>query len=250
MEDWWVEAATSFVPYVNITAQLADKPDQGLLYKKGGRAFPYVVVMDPEGDVIVGRGGGFRPRSPRVLENALAKVREIIDLRRTVGSGRAEPLARARLTLLEGLSIPRKADPEAMAAAAAMPGIEPALIERYRRYRRMLPFQQVIDRYRRELGALSRDDKAGRQAAYDRTARAMYELFRQGKTIDKRGETHFSDYWRLVFSGAILARDQDSARSSLAVYQKAYGGNPSLKLRIDRMKKQLDDLEGAEGPSK
>ncbi len=40
------------VLFCNVTTRLAKDPDQGLLRRKGGRGFPYMVFMDARGEVI------------------------------------------------------------------------------------------------------------------------------------------------------------------------------------------------------
>ena len=76
-------AGKDFVPYVNISARLQDKPDQGLLREIGARSFPTTVVMDTNGRVILRNdtAGPLRPDAEKRVRGAVEVASELVKAR-------------------------------------------------------------------------------------------------------------------------------------------------------------------------
>ena len=76
-------AGKDFVPYVNISARLQDKPDQDLLREIGARSFPTTVVMDADGQVILRNdtAGAFRPNAENRVRGAVEVASELVKAR-------------------------------------------------------------------------------------------------------------------------------------------------------------------------
>ena len=55
LSDWWVKESKKFVPYLNISAQLEDKPDQKLMREYDLRGFPSFIFLDDSGLLLFGR---------------------------------------------------------------------------------------------------------------------------------------------------------------------------------------------------
>ena len=68
----------------------------------------------------------------------------------------------------------------------------------------------------------------------------MFKVYQEGEPIYDTGLRVFSDYWRLVFSGAILTKNLEVAEKSLAVYRRVYSNNPQMRERLAQMARELD----------
>ena len=71
----------------------------------------------------------------------------------------------------------------------------------------------------------------------------MLELYRAGTRLNDARINIFSDYWRLVFDGAITAKDLGAAETALTTYRRAYGSRADLKPRINLMSSKLAALK-------
>jgi hypothetical protein len=77
----------------------------------------------------------------------------------------------------------------------------------------------------------------------------MLAFYRQGLVLDDPRAGIFSDYWRLVFEGALQEEDVEAAARALTVYRQAFGSRPDLKNRIDLMAKRLGSLRKSQEQS-
>lgn len=246
-------AGKEFVPYVNISARLQDKPDQDLLREIGARSFPTTVVMDADGQVILRNdtAGAFRPNAEKRVRSAVEVATELVQTRSRVKNSEdgstEQAAAKASLLLLETIMDLRKSSEAEQKAAAATPGVPKGLLERFERWSAYQPINRLLQEYVRKVRALDSEDKAGRGKLYLETSRQMLELYRAGTRLTDARINLFSDYWRLVFDGAIDARDVAAAEAALTTYRRAFGSRADLKPRISKMGSRLaalkDELE-------
>ena len=155
--------------------------------------------------------------------------------------------AKASLLLLETIMDLRKSSEAEQKAAAATAGVPKELLERFERWSAYQPINRLLQEYVRKVRALDSEDKVGRGKLYLETSRQMLELYRAGTRLTDARINLFSDYWRLVFDGAIDARDVAAAEAALTTYRRAFGSRADLKPRISKMGSRLaalkDELE-------
>jgi hypothetical protein len=238
-EQWWIEMAKErFVPYLNISSRLPSTPDPNLLQSMGGRGFPYFVILDPDGErVVPGKAyPQFRPMNAAGTEAALSGVVELIRARVRAEREPDSPALAANRKLLERLLIDGKVSDIAAEAATKVEGVDPILAQRFRA-------QEVIVRYTFSVRPLERDDQEGRRAAFESAAREMLELHRSGPSLLDPSLRIFSDYCRLVFTGALLAGDVAVAEKTLGEYRRRFGSTGQMRERIDRMQLDLESLK-------
>ena len=242
--DWWKKNSNSFVPYVNISAQLADKPDQGLLREIGARSYPTCVIMDTEGKVILRNdtAGAFRPTTESRLMTAVGVVQELLDARAAVEADGEDATARASRAILEAILGLRSTQLKELDEMADLPGIDSDLKARFRRWRAVEPISKVLKDYVAKVKSIDRSDTAARTKEFHQASKNMLEIYRKGQVLDDPRAGIFSDYWRLVFEGAIVEQDVEVATKALSVYRRAFGSRADLKNRIDRMAKRLGEL--------
>ena len=242
-------AGKNFVPYVNISARLQDKPDQGLLREIGARSFPTTVVMDADGQVILRNdtAGAFRPDAEKRVRGAVEVAAELVRARSQVksaeeGSGE-QKAAKASLLILEAIMELSKPSQEELDRAAKTEGLSEDLRARYARWSAYQPIQRLLQEYVRKVRSLDSEDKIGRGKLYLETSGAMLELYRSGTRLNDARLNLFSDYWRLVFDGAITAKDAPAAEVALTTYRRAFGSRPDLIPRISKMSSKLSALK-------
>ncbi|MBT6540052.1 MAG: hypothetical protein HOM39_00595, partial [Planctomycetes bacterium] len=148
LSDWWVKESKKFVPYLNISAQLEDKPDQKLMREYDLRGFPSFIFLDDAGLLLFGREPYWRPDSLASLGQGLNQVEVLFQLRKQVQENPQDSIARARLTLIEGLLDPSRVDVARMDAAAKVEGVPEELVEEWSMTRIDAKFLSIFEPYR------------------------------------------------------------------------------------------------------
>ncbi len=240
-----------FVPYVNISAQLPDKPDQGLLRAIGSRSFPTCVIMDTDGKVILRNdtAGAFRPTTEKRLRASLEVVQELLQLRSAVKADPEDSSAQASLKVVESILDIRSIPLAELDRLIEEPGISRQLTQRYRRWRAVKPVTELLQNYVAKVRKIPRSDTAARTREFHSAAGKMLAFYRQGLVLDDPRAGIFSDYWRLVFEGALQEKDVEAAATALTVYRQSFGARPDLKNRIDLMAKRLGSLRKSQEQS-
>ncbi len=246
-------AGRDFVPYVNISARLQTKPDQGLLREIGAKSFPTTVVMDADGKVILRNdtAGAFRPDAEKRVKGAVEVASELVKARSVANS--SEPgsteatVAHASVLLLEAIMGLKQTSKSQLNLAAQTPGLSKDLLARYERWSAFQPINDLLQDYVRKIRALDSGDTTGRGLLYLETSREMLKLYRSGVRLQDARINLFSDYWRLVFDGAISAKDVEVAEVALTTYRRAFGSRADMKPRISKMSTRLATLKTEQG---
>src|SRR5437773_1688235 len=84
--DDFVKFAEKYVLYCNITSQVPGAKDQQLLEEKGGEGFPYMIFMDPDGNMLAKHQG---PRTATGFEETGAKACAFLELKAKSEKGNA-----------------------------------------------------------------------------------------------------------------------------------------------------------------
>ena len=207
------------MPYLNISARLKDKPDQGMLTAKGGSSYPYTVIMDASGTVLT----RLRPTSEKAINEALKRANISLRLRTQLTEKPDHPSAKAGLELLDALTT-RK--PPTLAEAdrlAATEGLDPELKAIYKKGRAAFRDKLNYIRVGRALIGASQAMRSGtpRDEAYRQRDATLLKLYREGVRLPGSSRRQL-DFIQAVISGAVEAKDLDLASKLLPGCEKAY----------------------------
>lgn len=241
LSDWWVKESKRFVPYLNISARLDNKPDQEMMSAYDLRGFPSFIFLDTDGVLLFGKEPYWRPDSPEALEDGLGEVETIFQLRKHVDENPEDQVARARLTLIEGFLNPERANAVAMEEAASVKGVPAELVRQWNASRLAIHFLTVFEPYR----IAYREDLEDKEQKRAKVVTFCYEAVKSGEVMEESQEW-FRPFWILAFDGAIEARDEKVARTSLQAYEDAYGVQDRY---WRKMNKDLDELAGKKADS-
>jgi hypothetical protein len=200
-----------------------------------------VVILDPGGEVVEGKGGGFRPRSPAQLRKGLKKVQWLLDLEKAARENPDDALRVGRWVLVDGYRRDHAADLEAMRKAIAVPGMDAELVTRFVHFEKTKPIADLWHRYeeKRRVARTRQDDAAVKKARAEAMA-GIYELYRSGTRLEKSHDKYYTQFWGLAFSGALQVKDRPGAEDCLAMYTKKKGKRSPY---VKRMREQLTDLD-------
>jgi hypothetical protein len=124
-------------------------------------------------------------------------------------------------------------------------------MQRFRRWRAVKPVTELLQDYVAKVRKIPRSDTAARTREFHSAAGKMLAIYRQGLVLDDPRAGIFSDYWRLVFEGALQEKDVEAAARALTVYRQSFGTRPDMKNRIDLMAKRVpviaDNIEQFSG---
>ena len=211
----------------------------------GARSFPTCVIMDSQGKVILRNdtAGAFRPTSETRLRGSLQVVQELIDLRQAVKKDPGNQSSLGALKIVEAILEVQSTPIQQLDQLIELPGISDSLRQRYQRWRGVKPISKVLQDYVAIVRTIPRSDTAGRGREFQIAAGKILELHRQGLELKDPRVGIYSDYWRLVFEGALTQKDLPVAQKAHQTYRKAFGSRPELKNRIDRMSVRIGQLK-------
>ncbi len=200
--------------------------------------------MDPDGKVILRNDsqGAYRPTSEDRLKSALEVAQQLLDARKGLKEQPDSSSAKATVQMLEAILQIRPIPAAELDRVAAIEGVAESVRQRFGRWRAVDPISRILKEYAAKIRSVAREDKETRNAAFKVASEKMLALFLDGIALDDPRQGIFSDFWRLVFEGAISARDVKTAQHAVSIYRKAFGSRPDLKLRIDRMATRLGAL--------
>jgi hypothetical protein len=243
LSDWWVALAKDYVPYLNITAQLKEKPDQDLLEAKGGDGFPYMIFMDSSGAVLTDR---IWPEGEEDVKTAYAdamtKKAAIDALRAAVEKNANDPVARANLALKLALHRVTDTSDADLDALAKTPGLDAAILGEYK-----------VHQVRKSIMNAQKTAMESAKSQEEFMANiesAMYGLAKSGVTIPSSDELA-NMFFFAGFEGALKAKDKAVAKTMLTGIEEflkvIVGKDESVKPRAEEfladVKHRLADLE-------
>ncbi len=230
------EFAKNYVLFCHITTKIPGEQYGDLLEKKGGNAFPYLVFMSSDGDVLVQHQG---PRTVDAFEETGIKAQKLVELRKKADAGDTS----AKIDLLI-------ADLEAGRLKA-----------------------DEVDKKLAPLGTLSADQKRALESARaNGEVRAIYEPYQsalQDKTKAKQahlaigkkllerknakkpvptGEQEWQNYWGGILTYAQIQKDAGLYEEAYDQIKAKYGSLPQAKATLDKMAKTLEALKKGSAP--
>ncbi len=215
------------MPYVNITALLEDKPDQGLYKDKGGRSFPYAVFMDQDGAPLLSVDLNDR----ELLTVKMARAKELAKIVREFAEKPKSKQSWANKTLLDLKLKRRAAAMEDLEKAAKTRGVDKLLKAHFDSYKRRAPIQAAVDLYYN-----TNDEETQKNAKAD-----MFALYKKGLKIEEPQDELFIQYWNYAFDGALEASDVNSAKKLIEEFKKHLDGE--LAALVNVMQRRLKRYE-------
>lgn len=218
-----------------MTSHVDSHPDQGMLQTKGGKGFPYVVMMDDAGEVLT----TFRPTSREAVQAAGTRAKEIVDLRAKVKANPKDDDSRARL-LMATLRV-KASDDDRQALAGVMKSAKvtaatKAAYQGFESREKILAFGDEM-----QAGMRGIKDKEGRETAAKEWQGKAYKLFKGG-LAPAEGGTEYLNYLINATYGAIAAKDRKTATSALKAVEESGKGIESLKKTADELRDKIAAL--------
>jgi hypothetical protein len=247
VSDWWREEARSFIPYLNVSARLDDKPDQGLVIEKGGSYFPYCILMDGRGRPLV----EFRPLTRQAV--VLAREEGSLHARLLAASDDPKDLSAVRaLRLFRAIRGEARLGVDAMRLIASEPEQDAELVARFEDYLRRRRVREAFAAAQKKVREVPAPEESGaearrrhRAAKEAKLAAEMYPLLAEGLSF--RVETNpamFLNYAILATRGAVAASDRKAALRGLAMIREG----EAAYVPPTSMGGGADDDRGALGP--
>jgi len=216
LSKWWVKESVKFVPYLNISARLDDRPDQTRFEEYGLRGFPSFLFLDSSGTLLHGKEPYWRPDSPQELQAGLEEVEFYYALLKKVKDDPDDRVASASLTLWQGILNPIAADVTEMDAAMRVEGVDGDLIEKWKLLRTDTRFLVFFDPYREAFRNKSDDRQKFRKAAIE----GSYAMWKEGV---RPTDEWIRPFVVLSFDGAVEAKDVKVAGECVEQYEELYG---------------------------
>lgn len=218
----FVEWAEDYVLLLHVTSYVFSDPHHDLFAERGGFGFPYLAVLDAEGQWLAGEHGVLTLEK---CDQLAATARELQALTQAEDDGAARVKVFTTRLRQEALSLE-----EARAGRVQLEGLlsDEQAVE---------IDQLVINReIASELAALRR--QYPEHSALSRaTAPKAAALFRAGKVPTNRLAPH---YMQAVFGYAQATKDRQLFADALAKFDELFAENEQYTRALDRYRKQLD----------
>lgn len=229
----------NFVLYLNITSRVDTHPDQGLLQAKGGRGFPYVVMMDSGGEVLT----TFRPNAAADVQSAAAKAQDFVSAREASTKNPKDDDAKARYLMVK---LGMKADEaERKALDDAMQGkVTAATKEKFASF----VAGEKIDAWQQGFMAALRNAAPDQRDAVkaEQTALAWNSWKTGVKPLAE--EVAYLNYALTACEGAIKAGDKAGAEGVVLWIEKFSTKLPRLKDAVTRLRGEIANIGKSEAP--
>lgn len=209
------------VLFLHNTSKVDDEPYPDLLQEKGGTGFPYLAVMDAEGEVIAPHNG---PRSVEAFAKTVAAAADYRDLKKRYESG---DKAAAAGYLKAGLDLGTVAADVARKILTDLEGLGEAEIKEINNKIFAVEFSTVIGNVQSQEGAIV----AGA------TFIAMIE---NGYSPD---EVQATNLWAMISYHAEDQKDAELLARAIEEFKKVSQPNGFRDINIKRMEKALEQIK-------
>lgn len=211
LSEWWVKISTEFVPYLNINAKLDDKPDQKVPKALNVVSYPFCVFVDVDGIILAEA----RPESERAFRESMGVAQAIVDIAGILARDPKNEAALAGKGLLTGM---KAEPPESLAALdklAAVAGVDPRVLARYKSYRYERPIADIFAAARKgEFGKSPKEMTT-------RISQRLYKLWKDEKLTLPVEHRMAAPYYNYVVMGAIDYKDKEGAQTAFELLKAA-----------------------------
>ncbi len=242
MSDWWTELSQEFVPYLNVTAHLDDKPDQDLLTAKGGSGFPTSFFFDPETGAVL--NDWFAPSSAdavrEVMKKAKAKSDELTSLRKDAEARPDDKPLQAELKIRLAMMRAGDTSIEELAELAKTPGLDEGLLKEFEGWFGAMRVEKL-------LGKAQMAET--REEFEEQIREGFHKLLKEGVRLDYEHQ-NAQFYYAYAFHGSVDAEDHATAQKAFdgykAVMKLLVAQRPQYKAKVEEdlqsYQEALDEL--------
>lgn len=232
LTDDFVKFSKDYVLYVHITTMIPGEKYGDLLEQKGGNAFPWLVFMDPTGEIILEHEG---PRNAEAFAKSGAKAKEWLSAKEKADKG--DKPAQIDFAILQlGMGKIKAADAVKTVAAAGAPSKD---------QQAKLDAELINAEVREAVLALRSDEQAAE------LGKKFYARFKEGKPVPT-ADNAFQSYYILIMNSADEAKDTTTFETTLKALKEKYGSMPGAAAFFEEREQRLKQLqqEKTEKPEK
>ncbi|MCA8926126.1 MAG: hypothetical protein KDD82_30245 [Planctomycetes bacterium] len=226
------EFAKEVVLFCHITTRIAGRKHDGLLSEKGGRGFPYLVVMDAKGDVL----STVQNRSVAGFRAAVETAQAYVDLATKEDRTPAEEVQLIEAELGLGKTTPA----DALKRLDGLTGADEAVVKKLRDTIAAKEFDAVITKRLEGIRQASSQEEA--DAIVAEIGAEFWEAYQAGKRPSDDMQTA-TTFYSLLMQYGIMKKNAGSARAGLDGIVAMHGDNPQAKPQIEKFRKQVEEVE-------
>jgi hypothetical protein len=224
-DDAFPALAKNFVLFVHITSRVPGDKHQDLMKEKGGTAFPYVAVLDAEGEVVARHRG---KRTASGLREFGDKALAFVEAKKKAAAG--DKRAKVQLAILRlDLDLDKHSLEDAQTYVRDLGDMTE---EQEKHVEGLLTSIEVNDLSTKTRGNRAAQVEAGQKCIDMKEAGRLPTDF-----------TAVVGFWHLVSLKALSKRDVPLYEESLGALRKACGDDPFFKDFLDGKEKALAELK-------
>ncbi len=214
-----------------------------MLSKKGGRGFPYCILMDETGKVLKELRpsdektfvGGFKP--VKLLTGARAAVAQ------NVKKKKQRKINEQNLALIEAVFSPKESDFKKLKKLAKKKSLNKEIRALYIAMVKTYPVRKIVEEGKAEFEKAGRD-QGKRKRAEEARNEGLYTLFRKKKVrIMGEASEYFDDFWIGVANHAVIEKDKKGGLGAIALLEKKYADNKRALNYFKNIRRKLEALK-------
>lgn len=223
--------------YLNVTSHVDGDADQELLGEKGGGGFPYLIVMDSDGNVLAKHEG---QRSAEGFGETLGTAQSYADLRAKAAGGDA---AAAKEVLFKDAELGNLKAADAKAALGKMKDLSDDEKTKLSGLIVDLEMKDVMMQFGKDVNGLGPDDKAKIKKAQAAAGKKFLDMQKAGHEPGEESD-YFQPFYIFIMEAAEEGNDAAKYEAALKVMEDKFGDNPNAKKFFDEHHATLDKLKG------
>lgn len=218
------------MPYLNVTARIEGKEEDDLLEAKGGRGFPYCVLMNEKGEVV----WEVRPDSEEEFTKGVEKATRLVGLQKKLAASPNDKGLEASVMLMEASGRNQREAPPL------------AKLQEWSKVEGVAPEAKTMAM---GLIAKTRIRKAMQVQSREEAIENMYALMKEGVTPpEDAGGQIILNFYGFAAMGAVEAKDVARAKKAVAGFAAGVKTLPPrfqerLGAEVEKLEKMVKSLE-------
>ncbi|HBP17504.1 MAG TPA: hypothetical protein DEA08_06895 [Planctomycetes bacterium] len=226
--------------FCHITTRIKGRKHDGLLTKKGGRGFPHLVFMDEQGEVITKPAG----RSVKAFEKGAQQVGSFMKLRNKADKSDAEKVELLTLEIGFGTVSADEARKRAKELEGSLDDAAKAKLAEGMKVLEARDFEKEIKAALPKKRPASQEEA---KAVLTKLGEKFWADYQAGKRPTNNPQGPGQTFYQVMVQYGMQTKQAGPARAGYEGLEKIFGGFKQARPQLDRLKKQVEELEAGGG---
>ncbi|MEM7167386.1 MAG: hypothetical protein AAF581_18130 [Planctomycetota bacterium] len=211
-----------------------------MLKTKGGRGFPYCIVMDETGKVLK----ELRPSDETAFNGGMKPISMLMQARAAVTNAKSKSkkkTAQMNLSLMEAVFTPDEKQFKSLMKIAKKKRVDKEISAAFMSMVETYPIRKECEMADAAASKAGRD-RAARERINKKRDAALYELAVEGAQIDDPGHAYFDTFYMAIANRALIVDDKKRGLAAIAKMEAKYAKNRQAMDYFGKIRRKLEKL--------